>query len=73
MSFQRTGKSSFGPHGTAIASLVVNGDYSYRYGSGLAGGRGTGTLAKNRKAGTIAVTLVSGKAKVREQGSWTCA
>jgi len=72
MNFQRTGKSTFGPRGTAIASLVVNSDYSYRYGSGLRGGGGTGTLAKNRKSGTIAATVVSGKAKVREQGRWTC-
>jgi hypothetical protein len=72
MSFQRTGKSTFGPKGTAIASLVVNNDYSGRLGSGLAGGSGAATVSADRKSGTIKVHLVDGSAKVEEQGTWVC-
>jgi len=72
ISFQRTGKSTFGPKGNAIASLVVNNDYSGRLGSGLPGGRGNATVAASRKSGTISATLVYGTAKVKEQGAWAC-
>jgi hypothetical protein len=72
MSFQKTGKSTFGPKGTAIASLVVDNDYSGRLGSGLPGGTGTATVAASRKSGTIDVRLVDGAAKVEERGTWSC-
>jgi hypothetical protein len=72
MTFQRTGKSTFGSRGTATASLVVNGDYGNRLGTGLPGGGGAATVAANRKTGTISVKLVYGPAKVQEQGSWVC-
>jgi hypothetical protein len=73
VNFQKTGKSTFGPKGTAIASLVANNDYSNRLGSGLPGGGGSATVAANRKSGTISVELVGGPGtKVQEQGSWVC-
>jgi hypothetical protein len=71
--FQKTGKSTFGPKGNAIASLVVNNDYSNRLGSALPGGRGNATLAANRKSGTISVKLIGVPANIQEQGSWACA
>jgi hypothetical protein len=72
ISFQKTGKSTFGPKGNATASLVVNGDYSGRLGSGLPGGKGNATVAANRKFGTVSSTLVYGTSKVKEQGAWAC-
>jgi len=70
--FQTTGKSTFGPHGTATATLVVGGKYSNSLASGVAGGSGTGAVAANRKSGSANVTVVSGSSKVRENGSWVC-
>jgi hypothetical protein len=72
MSFSNTGRSTFGPHGSAIASLVVAGKYSARLASGVQGGSGTATVASNRKSGTINVRLIAGASKVQETGSWTC-
>src|SRR5579872_1326019 len=45
--FSTTGKSSFGPHGSATASLVLAGKYSSSLASGVTGGGGTGTVAAN--------------------------
>jgi hypothetical protein len=73
MSFGTTGKSAFGTKvGDSVASLLVNNDYSSRFGSGLRGGSGTATIAKNRKSGSVDVVVVSGKDKVRIQGGWVC-
>ena len=73
VSYAKFGKSAFGTKsGDSGASLVVNNDYSNRFGSGVPGGSGSGTLAKNRKSGSVDVVVVSGKDKVRIQGSWTC-
>jgi hypothetical protein len=68
MQFSTTGKSTFGAHGTATASLVVGGSYASRLGSTS----GTATVAANRKSGTISVRLALGSSKVQEAGSWTC-
>jgi hypothetical protein len=70
--FTRTGKSSFGPHGTATATLVVGGKYANSLASGVTGGSGTGAVAANRKSGSANVTVASGSSKVRENGSWVC-
>jgi hypothetical protein len=70
--FQKPGKQSFGPKGSALASLVVDGDYKDRLGSGFPHAGGTGTLAKNRKSGAVSITLLYGPSKIRVQGSWTC-
>jgi hypothetical protein len=70
--FSTTGKSSFGPHGTATATLVVAGKYSGSLASGVSGGGGTGRVAANKKSGTANVTVASGSSKVRENGSWVC-
>jgi hypothetical protein len=70
--FSTTGKSTFGPHGTATAALVVGGNYSNSLGSGVKGGSGKGIVAANRKSGSANVTVVSGSSKVRENGSWVC-
>jgi hypothetical protein len=70
--FSTTGKSSFGPHGTATATLVVGGNYSGSLASGVNGGSGTATVAANRKSGKANVTLVGGSSKVRENGNWDC-
>jgi hypothetical protein len=70
--FSTTGKSTFGPHGTASATLVVAGKYSGSLASGVSGGSGSGTVAANRKSGTANVTVASGSSKVRENGSWVC-
>jgi len=73
LSFGKTGKSAFGTKiGDSVASLTVNNDYSSRFGSGLPGGSGSATIAKNRKSGSVDVVVVSGKDKVRIQGSWVC-
>jgi hypothetical protein len=73
LSYTKFGKSSFGTKsGSSGASLVVNNDYGHRFGSGLPGGSGTGTVAKNHKSGSVDAVVVSGKDKVRIQGSWTC-
>jgi hypothetical protein len=70
--FSTTGKSSFGPQGTATATLVIGGKYSGSLASGVSGGGGTATVAANRKSGTAHVTVASGSSRVRENGSWTC-
>jgi hypothetical protein len=70
--FTTTGKSTFGPHGTATATLVIGGKYSNSFASGVSGGSGIGTVAANRKSGTANVTVVSGGSKVRENGKWVC-
>jgi hypothetical protein len=70
--FSTTGKSSFGPHGTATATLVIAGNYSGSFASGVPGGGGTGTVAANRKSGNADVTVASGSSKVRENGNWVC-
>jgi hypothetical protein len=70
--FSTSGKSSFGPRGTATATLVVGGNYSGSLASGAAGGGGTGTVSANRKSGTANVTVVNGSSKVRENGNWVC-
>jgi hypothetical protein len=73
LNFGKTGKSAFGTKlGEAVASLVVNNDYSNRFGSGVPCGSGSATIAKNRKSGSVNGVVVSGKEKVRIQGSWTC-
>jgi hypothetical protein len=70
--FQKPGKQSFGPKGIAIASLVVDGDYKDRLGSGFPRAGGNGTVAKNGKSGAISLTLLDGASKIHVQGSWTC-
>jgi hypothetical protein len=70
--FSTTGRSTFGPHGTATATLVIGGNYSNSLGSGVSGGGGKGSVAANRKSGSANVTVVSGSSKVRENGSWVC-
>jgi hypothetical protein len=70
--FTTTGKSMFGPHGTATATLVVGGKYSSSFASGVTGGSGTGTVAANRKSGSANVRVVSGSSKIRENGNWVC-
>ena len=73
LSFGKTGKSSFGTKlGDSVASLLVNNNYANRFGSGLPGGSGTATVAKNRKSGSVDVIVVSGKDRVRILGSWVC-
>ncbi len=72
MHFTTTGKSTFGPRGKATASLVVAGNYSGRLASGVPGGSGTGTVAANRKSGTLNVRVAAGASKVQETGRWTC-
>jgi hypothetical protein len=70
--FSSTGKSAFGPHGTATATLVVGGNYSGSLASGVTGGGGTGTVAANRKSAKVNVTVTGGSSRVRENGNWVC-
>jgi len=72
LDFRKPGKQSYGPKGATIASLVVDGDYKDGLGSGFAGAGGTGTVAKNGKSGTISITLLYGRSKIREVGRWVC-
>jgi hypothetical protein len=70
--FHSTGKQTFGPSSSAIATLVVDGDYKDSLAAGLPGAGGTGTVAKNARSGTVSITLVDGRSKVLEHGSWAC-
>jgi hypothetical protein len=70
--FHSTGKQTFGPNSSAIATLVVDGDYKNSLAAGLPGGGGTGMVAKNAKSGTVSISLVNGRSKVLEQGSLAC-
>ena len=68
--FQTTGKASFGAHANATAALVVVGDYSGSLGSGETGGGGSGSVAANRKSGTVRLRLAGGGSKVSVNGDW---
>jgi hypothetical protein len=72
LDFRKPGKQSYGPRGATIASLVVDGDYKDRLGSGFPRAGGTGMVAKNGKSGAISLTLLYGASKIHVQGSWTC-
>jgi hypothetical protein len=72
MSFQKTGKSAFGPTGTAIASLVVYGDYLNRFGSGLPDSSDIAPAARNGRSGSIDAVVVSERDKVRVKGRRAC-
>ena len=60
------------PH-TPVASLVVAGDYSNRYGlSSGTGGLGSGSLTAAAGSGTVDATYSTGSDMLMLKGSWTC-
>lgn len=60
------------PH-TPVASLVVAGDYSDRYGlSTGTGGLGSGNLTAATTSGAVDATYNAGSDLLSLKGSWTC-
>ena len=60
------------PH-TPVASMVVAGDYSDRYGlSSGVGGIGNGNLTADAGSGSVDATYSTGSETLSLKGSWTC-